>query len=67
MIATAKIYQNQCKIKIKQVKLLKLVLAEIKTNSGVLIRLEMARMHKASRNTLFSLWSLKLEKEFKFS
>ena len=50
----------------KQKKSLKLLLVDIKANSSILMEMvaylwRWQRLHKTSKNALFSLWSLELE------
>ena len=39
----------------------------MKVNISIIMLLEMAGCHKKSKNALFSLWSLKLEKKIRFN
>ena len=61
MVRTAKLYMLKLVPKLKTNKSMKLLLVDMKANSSILMRLEMARVAQTSKNALFSLWSLELE------
>ena len=60
MVRTAKLHMLKLASMLKTNKLLKL-LFDIKANTSILMRLEMAGMVQNKQNALFSLWSLELK------
>ena len=61
MASTEKLYMLKLVLKVKINKSLKLLLVDVKANSSILVRLEMAGMAQKKQKYLISLWSFELE------